>query len=134
MRFVLMLFALMVISAAAHAQNPASVRSPEQLPSAPTQHERLRNLTETYQRGDQGSAQQTFALKNQCMAILAVETYCTCLESKLPNSMNFDSYVTILSRSKEENKYGRLNADAKKVYDAIPKVRDFCAAKLSAVH
>ena len=134
MRLILMLFASMVLSSAAHAQNPASVRSPEQLPSAPAQHERMRNLTETYQRGDQGNTQQTAALKNQCMAVIAVDPYCACLQSKLPNSMGFDSYVTILSRSKEENKYSRLNADAKKVYDAIPKVSEFCEGKLAVAN
>ena len=135
MRLILIFLGLLMLCAAARAQNPISVGTPEQLPSAPAQHERMRNLTETYQRGDQGVSQaQGATLKGECMTIVAVDTFCTCLQAKLPNSMNFESYVMILSRSKEQNKYTRLNADAKMVYDAIPKVRDFCSAKLGVVH
>lgn len=132
MRLALVLLAMLARSPVALAQNPISVQAPEQLPSAPAQHERTRNLTETYQRGEQGRTNpQGVDMKQQCMAIVAVDSYCTCLQSKLPDSMGFDTYVLILSRSKEANKYSRLDADAKLVYDALPKVRDFCASKVA---
>ena len=134
MRLLSMFLASAVLCSVAMAQSPPGVRSPERRPSDAAPMEQFKSLTETHESGDRShSLTHTGSLKDQCMAVFAVDPYCSCLQSKLPDSMNFDSFVLILSRSKEENNYNRLDANAKLVYDAIPKVRDFCSVKSRVV-
>ncbi len=65
----------------------------------------------------------------QCSAVLGLEAYCGCLGKDMPAGVGFDNFVVVLTHTKEENGYAQLDATSKRAYDAIPALRDKCAAK-----
>ena len=77
------------------------------------------------------AAAKTRIFREQCSAVVAIERYCTCLSTKLPVGLTFQQFVTVLSRTKEENGYSSLGKGSRLTYDAMPKIRDQCAAASS---
>ena len=61
--------------------------------------------------------------------MLGLEAYCGCLGKDMPAGVGFDNFVVVLAHTKEENGYAQLDATSKRAYDAIPALRDKCAAK-----
>lgn len=102
----------------------------ENLPSATSPMDKVRNDTQVYETQRTQPLGGT-AVKAQCMQVTALEAYCSCLQARLPASFTFDNYVVVLSRSKQDNGYARMDKSARKIYDAMPQVRDACAAMLS---
>ncbi len=104
----------------------------ETLPSEPSHMDRLRNHTQVFQVQSRATQEaDALSLKAQCMQVTGLEPFCGCLQAKLPASFTFDNYVVVLSKSKQDNRYNRMDKHAQQVYDAIPLVRDSCAATLS---
>lgn len=119
------LLSLLIFNGVAAAQQQAP-RQQEISPAAPTHIETMRNQTDVFDSQRQAD-HATPALKAQCMQVTGLEPYCGCLQSKLPSTFTFDNYVIVLSRSKKQNGYAKMDKTAKQVYDAIPQVRDTCA-------
>ena len=125
------LAALLIISSTAGAQQQQQPQ--QEAPSAPDRMDRLRNQTQVYDVQSRATPEvEARAFRSACMQVTGLETYCGCLQAKLPATFTFDSYVVLLSRSKQDNGYHRMDKKAKMVYDAIPQTRDSCAATLSA--
>jgi hypothetical protein len=120
------LVAMLLVSSAAGAQQR------ETMSSEPSRMETLRNQTQVFQVQSRATQEaEALAFKAQCMQVTGLEPFCGCLQAKLPASFTFDNYVVVLSKSKQDNGYNRMDKQAKQVYDAIPRVRDSCAATLS---
>lgn len=64
--------------------------------------------------------------KMACLKAVGEQNFCTCLTTKLPVRWSFNDYVSITTRTKEENGYAKLDAGARKGYDLVPGVRDQC--------
>ena len=125
------LAALLIISSTAGAQQQQQPQ--QEAPSAPDRMDRLCNQTQIYDVQSRATPEvEARAFRSACMQVTGLETYCGCLQAKLPTAFTFDSYVVLLSRSKQDNGYHRMDKKAKMVYDAIPQTRDSCAATLSA--
>ena len=73
----------------------------------------------------------TSAFKDQCTGVLGLAAYCGCLGKDMPAGVGFDNFVVVLTRTKEENGYDKLDATSKRAYDAIPALRDRCAAEVA---
>ena len=73
----------------------------------------------------------TSAFKDQCTGVLGLPAYCGCLGKDMPAGVGFDNFVVVLTRTKEENGYDKLDATSKRAYDAIPALRDRCAAEVA---
>jgi hypothetical protein len=61
-----------------------------------------------------------------CMRAVGAAKFCGCLSIQLPVELTFPMYVQVTTGTKEENEYSKLNAKSKKMYDAVPAVRDRC--------
>ena len=126
MRFTqLLCIGLLVFSGFSNAQQGGAGSS------ATSPSDNLRNQTQVYETQRIQTA-STATVKAQCMQVTGLEGYCSCLQSKLPVSFTFDNYVVVLSRSKQDNGYSRMDKSAKTIYDAMPQVRDSCAAMLTS--
>lgn len=67
--------------------------------------------------------------KYACLKAFGNEAFCGCLAQKLPIAFSFADYIAIVTLTREENGYASLDADFKKAYDAVPRVRDTCVAQ-----
>ena len=97
-------------------------------------HEALRRSSDTFSRENltETDSRVRSDRRSKCMAVAAIPRLCDCLAKDLPGGLSFDQYVVVVTRSKEENGYSKLSPSQKKTYDAIPAVRDACAAPGSA--
>jgi hypothetical protein len=77
---------------------------------------------------NQQAAPTSSGFAAQCSAVLGLDTYCGCLGKDMPAGVGFDNFVVVLTRSKQDNGYDQLDATSKRAYDAIPALRDKCAA------
>lgn len=68
------------------------------------------------------------ATKRQCLTAVNNEALCSCLSSKLPMTVNFVQYVSIITMTKEELQYDKLSPDDKKIVDLTRGTRDQCIA------
>jgi Tfp pilus assembly protein PilN len=57
------------------------------------------------------------AKREQCMKVVGVENYCTCVVEKLPASVDYRQFVHILLTPAKELGYDALSADQKKDID-----------------
>ena len=69
------------------------------------------------------------AFEAQCVGVLGLEAYCGCLAKGMPAGVAFDNFVVVLTHTKQENGYDKLDATSKRAYDSIPALRDKCAAQ-----
>jgi hypothetical protein len=61
---------------------------------------------------------QTLPVKrDQCMKVVGVESYCTCVVEKLPASVDYRQFVSILLTPAKELGYDSMTADQKKDID-----------------
>lgn len=61
---------------------------------------------------------QTLPVKReQCMKVVGVESYCTCVVEKLPASVDYRQFVSILLTPAKELRYDSMPADQKKDID-----------------
>ena len=63
-----------------------------------------------------------------CTKAVGSPSLCKCLDSKLAVVWSFSDYVAIVTRTKEENGYDRLEPDMWAAYDNVAAVRDACVA------
>jgi hypothetical protein len=71
------------------------------------------------------------AFGDECTAVLGLADYCGCLGDGMPTGVAFDNFVVVLTHTKQENGYDKLDAASKRAYDAIPKLRDKCATQVA---
>lgn len=65
----------------------------------------------------------------QCEKAVGNRNFCECLAENVPFDFDFNQYVAIMTRTKQENGYSSLNIKQKTSYDIVPKVRDTCVTK-----
>ncbi|MDK9716980.1 MAG: hypothetical protein OEL57_03620 [Trichlorobacter sp.] len=53
------------------------------------------------------------AKRDQCMKVVGVENYCTCVVEKLPASVDYRQFVQVLLTPAKELGYGAMSADQK---------------------
>lgn len=104
----------------------------EALPSDPTPAERFNSVTRVLEMARPDDGGRNMAFFGQCKQALALKAYCTCLSRKIPSGFAFDTFIVVAARSKQENGYDKLGPIAKTSYDAIPSIRDSCAASTGA--
>lgn len=85
----------------------------------------LRRQTEALEKRPDKSERNTTEL--QCMQVVGMRSFCSCVSEQLPEGLTFEQYVVVLSRSKKDNGYDGLRAAAKRTYDSVPVIRDACA-------
>jgi len=113
-------FAAMLLStASAFAQSGASINK--------IQEREIFNQDTKLKNQEASPARSGF--QGQCSAVLGLDAYCGCLGADMPAGVGFDNFVVVLTRTKEENGYAQLDAASKRAYDAIPALRDKCAAQ-----
>ena len=78
------------------------------------------------------NANASTAFEAQCVGVLGLEAYCGCLGKGMPAGVAFDNFVVVLTHTKKENGYDKLDATSKRAYDSIPVLRDKCAAQVAA--
>lgn len=55
--------------------------------------------------------------QEQCMKVVGIETYCTCVVEKLPTMVDYRQYVQILLTPAKEFGYDKMNDEQKKDID-----------------
>lgn len=110
----------LLLGALVLAQSPAVRAAEEQDPKKKAE------LLEKIKKLEQQIAELT-ALKlqkqsipfkqDQCMKVVGVESYCTCVVDKLPTSVDYRQFVHILLTPAKELGYDNLSADQKKDID-----------------
>jgi len=83
------------------------------------------DLTRNYDKASPAPS----GFKMQCTRVLGLDAYCGCLGKDMPAGVGFDNFVVVLTRTKQENGYDKLDATSKRAYDAIPVLRDRCATQ-----
>lgn len=93
-------------------------------------HKDLRRVTQAHDKagGQEEDSREIRAFVAQCSAVAPFAGFCTCLARKLPPGLGFQQYFVVLSRTKEQNNYQSLAPRVRQTYDAIPAIRDECAA------
>lgn len=94
--------------------------------------DRNAGLDRTTQTADQPRGREAVAFTRQCAAIVGIEPYCACVASRVPAGLTFEQYFIVLGRSREANGYDGLKGAVKQAYDAMPAIRDACAARVTA--
>ncbi len=115
-----MLLMCLLLGALVLAQSPAVQAAEEQDPKKKAE------LLEKIKKLEQQIAELT-ALKlqkqsipvkrEQCMKVVGVESYCTCVAEKLPASVDYRQFVHILLTPAKELGYDNLSAEQKKDID-----------------
>ena len=57
------------------------------------------------------------AKREQCMKVVGVETYCTCVVEKLPASVDYRQFVSVLLTPSKELGYDSMSVEQKKDID-----------------
>lgn len=69
--------------------------------------------------------------ESDCRKAIGYAPFCGCVLKELPVAWSFADYISITTRSKEENDYPKLDAESKKAYDTVAPIRDACVAKIN---
>lgn len=76
----------------------------------------------------QAAEDMSKATKRQCLTAIANEPLCACLAQRLPMTINFVQYVSIITLTKDELGYDKLSLEDKKIVDLTRGTRDRCIA------
>ena len=69
--------------------------------------------------------------ESDCRRAIGYAPFCSCVLTALPVAWSFPDYISITTRSKEENNYAKLDVEMKKAYDMVAPIRDACVAKIN---
>ncbi|MFS2027670.1 hypothetical protein [Massilia sp. CT11-137] len=64
--------------------------------------------------------------RQACLKAFGHTKFCGCLADNAPIALSFQQYISVVTHSKEENKYSTLNSENKKIYDLALTARDQC--------
>lgn len=115
-----MLLMCLLMGALILAQSPAVQAADEQDP------QKKAELLEKIKKLEQQIAaltalklqkQSVPAKREQCMKVVGVESYCTCVVEKLPASVDYSQFVHILLTPAKELGYDSMSVDQKKDID-----------------
>jgi len=67
-----------------------------------------------------------------CMQAFGSEPFCVCLRDETPAVITFAGYVHIVTSTKEELGYDKLDEEDKGVVDKVLAVREHCVANMAA--
>ena len=70
-------------------------------------------------------------IKTDCAKAVGYEPFCSCISKNIPSVWSFSDYVAIITKSKEENEYNKLDAGSRKAYDRVSTVRDQCVRAIN---
>lgn len=73
------------------------------------------------------------AFTRQCTHVVGIAPYCACVASRVPAGLTFEQYFIVLGRSRQANGYDGLQPAVRQAYDAMPRIRDECAARAGAM-
>lgn len=68
--------------------------------------------------------------KQACLKAFGHTKFCGCLADHAPIALSFQQYISVVTHSKDENKYSTLNSENKKIYDLALAARDQCVKQL----
>lgn len=71
----------------------------------------------------------TIKVESDCMKAFGYKPFCDCLTSNLPVAWSFNDYISITTRTKEENGYTKLDSEHRAAYDKVNPIRDECVKK-----
>jgi hypothetical protein len=69
--------------------------------------------------------------ENDCVKAFGSMSFCDCVNKDMPWVFSFNDYISITTKSKEENGYSFMKADMKSAYDKVPAIRNQCVAKVA---
>jgi hypothetical protein len=112
------------------AADPSAANS---APASQTQLERLERQ-EAYEKAMEAAREVevsldaiTRARKFKCLKAFGNQEFCECLNSKLAVGLDFDGYIAVITRSREELKYDTLSTEDKALVDSAVVTRNACA-------
>ena len=65
-----------------------------------------------------------------CLKAFGHAPYCKCLKDNLPMGVSFNTYINIITTSKEKLNYNQLKGDDKVFVDKSIAARELCVAKV----
>jgi hypothetical protein len=68
-------------------------------------------------------------LNEDCVRAMPARKFCECLKDRAPAASTFSDYVIVVTHSKEELGYGKLDKDMKAYVDQLLSARDVCVAR-----
>jgi hypothetical protein len=69
---------------------------------------------------------------SDCEMAVGYKPFCNCILKDLPVAWSFNDYVSIATRSKEENGYSKMDKELRSAYDKVIPIRDFCVKTINA--
>jgi hypothetical protein len=66
------------------------------------------------------------ARKQECLKAFGHLKFCGCIAQSVPVALTFQQYISIVTHSRDENKYSALSNENKKIYDLAGSARDQC--------
>jgi hypothetical protein len=122
---------LVFISAARADKPPPAKPAPARVPQ--TELERLEKR-EAYEKVISSLKDVEVALDNltrtrklKCLKAFGSEAFCECWNAKLAVGLDFDGYIAVITRTKEELKYDTFTKDDKALVDSAIATRNACA-------
>jgi len=120
-----------ILGSAAHAADSPEISSkPAKTP--PTKLELLEQIESTQKAIDSLNQLQasvdamTKQRKIKCLKAFGSETFCECLNMNLAVGLDFEGYVAVVTRTKEELQYGDLKKEDRDLVDNAIKTRAAC--------
>lgn len=69
--------------------------------------------------------------KIDCAKAIGYAPFCDCILKELPVGLSFSDYISITTRTKEENNFDKLDAELQAAYDKVHPIRDACVEKIN---
>jgi hypothetical protein len=70
----------------------------------------------------------TLEMEHQCMKAVGNAAFCQCIARETPSRVNFMSYVSMVTGTREDFRYEYMSLDDKQLFDATRKARDACVS------
>jgi len=122
---IVLLVLIAAIASISSAQQPKSL---EQL----QREEQLDGVLDTINKAE--AALDVFVKERatDCAKAIGYAPFCNCLVKELPIAWSFADYVSITTRTKEENGYAKMTKEYQGAYDKVAPIRDRCVKAINA--
>lgn len=67
-----------------------------------------------------------------CTKAVGYAPFCNCIMEDLPVAWTFSDYISITTRTQDENGYSKLDAEHKSAYDKVAPIRDKCVRLINS--
>jgi hypothetical protein len=109
------------------ANKATSARSPQTELERLEQREAYEKLMSALKDVEVSLDAITRTRKLKCLKAFGNEAFCECLNTKLAVGLDFDGYITVITRTKDELKYDTFTKEDKALVDSAISTRNACA-------